>query len=511
MNDSELELRLREELRRSVRAPDAPPTLYGHVSRLGADDPTRSVDWRTPARGARAITPGLRNLGRGARVLSTLAATLAIVALLAVGLAWRNSPSTTSLRGTSPSQTQAAPTGEPSQSAAIVPSPTPSPVPTPEPTWSVAPAGLSLGGRVGPLFAWAVSGTPGRLYVTTNGGRSWQDRTPPDLAGKFQFQVANPQSHTDLSGPHDIEFRDPLDGWFVYEQNVGRDAGGNYQYAHFLYRTVDGGSTWTRTEFAAPGPYWLVRFQWLDSAHAYGLFMGGANMNLVQLWATADGGETWSLSADVDTRKPGYTDWPVSFVFTTPLEGWGVSMYQGPGVLHTLDGGRTWVSSALPYDFGTSFGFGVDQFPVPSTGRLTISAEVSTSTAADGSQTGDDWVTWGSTDGGSHWVLDSVLHLGDVVKLGSAWPGTIVFLDRFTAKVQLFDVGTRTFTETVDAASVCGTGNGADGSVISALSAFSATDLWLSCSHAPTKSAASADYVYGTTDGGLTWRLLMKS
>jgi photosystem II stability/assembly factor-like uncharacterized protein len=440
-----------------------------------------------------------------------MAATLAILALLAAGLAWRNSPAANPLPGGSASGPIATPTNGPSQSVAVIPSATATAAPlvTPVPTWSGEPASLGYVGRVSPLVDWAVTRNPGQLYVTTDGGGTWQDRTPADLAGKFQ--PAHAGKPTDASGPRNVEFISELDGWFSYDQNLGADSKGNYSYAHFLYRTADGGATWSRFRFDVPGSYELASIDRLDARHAFAMFIGVASMGAQQLWATSDGGNTWSMSASIDGPVAGSPDWPYSFEFTTTLEGWGLGGFGQPSLLHTVDGGRTWAESPLPYNYGSSFGFGLDEYPRESAGRLIVSADVSTTHAPDGSEIGEDFVTWASTDSGAHWTLDSDTPLGDVVKLSDpTWPGTLVFMPRFTATVRFFDTTTRRFTATVDASSVCGTGNGADGSVISDVSAFSATDIWLTCSHAPTAAAAEAVYLYGTTDGGITWRLLTK-
>ncbi len=112
-----------------------------------------------------------------------------------------------------------------------------------------------------------------RLAATRDGGRSWQT-LPADL------------SRTDADGPiaqAHLFFANPADGWLVW-----RFAGSSNFREGALFRTRDGGATWTRLDIPFGEP---VRFA--DAQH--GWTAGGPAGDA--LYETMDGGATWTRRA----------------------------------------------------------------------------------------------------------------------------------------------------------------------------------------------------------------------
>jgi photosystem II stability/assembly factor-like uncharacterized protein len=131
---------------------------------------------------------------------------------------------------------------------------------------------------------------------------------------------------TDEAGPwerlcsdwyFDICFRDQHDGLAV-----ARDR---------LFRTRDGGVTWTRVRLDG-APELLSQIRFVDERH--GAIAGGQYGGTHGGWVftTDDGGATW--------RERRLTDGKLKAVsFVDEREGWAVGDMD---ILHTVDGGRTW-------------------------------------------------------------------------------------------------------------------------------------------------------------------------
>ena len=494
MNDREIQLLLGQEIRRTVTAQDAPAGLFEHVSRLGEGDSTASREWRAfPARPSAAMeqTPTGNRASRGPASLRpsrtghaspgwmSLAATLAVVVLLGGALLWRYS------NQTSPALAPGG-TTEPSPSAS------PSATTTPLATWPGVPAQPVFGGRVGTDFGWIQTQDPGRLYATDNGGDTWRDMTPSELAGTWGVVDAGAMSPSMALG---VTFTDARHGHFFFERYTGKDSIGRPTFEHYFYRTADGGRTWTSSAFPAAATCERTGDDWIDDQHGFVQCRAGLK---AQLWATSDGGATWTPTSSANAGEPKVV-WPEQMQFETALDGWGFSFANPPtSILRTTDGGKTWKASQLPIGAMVSFAF--DQFPTAADGRLVAGAEVE----ATGEGSGWDFMTWASTDGGATWVADATTHLGRGLGLDvDGYPnGRITFFDSDAWAVRLFDMSTRSFVADLDVSGFCDKASG--GSIVGGWVA-SSLDAWAACgSGSPYRS-----YLYGTTDGGKTWRPLM--
>lgn len=155
------------------------------------------------------------------------------------------------------------------------------------------------------------------LAVTADGGATWRALPPPPASGPIPVQIQQ------------VDFVSPEDGWLV-------DPFGD------LFRTTDGGQTWTPLALPAPGAVHAVAF--LDATHGFATTFsrGAGHFALVE---TGDGGATWTAVAT--------WPWPpqrgqfntTTFSFASPQSGW---LFAFGGLLRTADGGRTWSEFAQP-------------------------------------------------------------------------------------------------------------------------------------------------------------------
>jgi photosystem II stability/assembly factor-like uncharacterized protein len=141
------------------------------------------------------------------------------------------------------------------------------------------------------------------LLFTTNGGDTWQPAASPTQG--FSYGPAAVVGNT--------RFQLPVPGT-----------------GNVLYRTDDGGRTWTQVTRMPHNNYEKLVF----ASPTLGWASRGDNPNVPGLWRTEDGGQTW---IEVDQRM--HRDPDLTFVSTT--HGWGLA--NDPGVvIATTDGGRTW-------------------------------------------------------------------------------------------------------------------------------------------------------------------------
>ena len=179
------------------------------------------------------------------------------------------------------------------------------------------------------LNGWATgtdaSNTPW-LYVTHDGGKTWQKQTLPDLPGAIgtaataiSYQTTPPVffGNTGLLPVF-------ITGQLAQNQPVN---------GFLLYHTTNGGQSWytdwksnpaTLTSFATNQNELYIA----DPLHAWA---GVANSNAI--YATSDGGESWQ---ELGTHFGPASD--ISFV--NPSDGWAFLSNVGP--VSTIDGGVNW-------------------------------------------------------------------------------------------------------------------------------------------------------------------------
>ncbi|MDB4895388.1 MAG: hypothetical protein JWN15_1650 [Firmicutes bacterium] len=214
---------------------------------------------------------------------------------------------------------QHSPVGQPGQSA---------------PTESIVPSQLQM---VDEAIGWATTGDG--VFRTSDGGRIWTSVNPPDfgpIATGAGSRIVPPGY-----------FYGQENAWVVGPTVVDKDSKGSTP----VFYTHDGGQTWQRTTVAA-GQFQIAAFS--DAQHGWGFTEAHATaMGIYTLFRTQDGGATWTQIA---TNRYGVKDnFPgvymiTGFTFRNESDGWATGRVRDVPLLwlyRTQDGGATWREQAL--------------------------------------------------------------------------------------------------------------------------------------------------------------------
>lgn len=139
-----------------------------------------------------------------------------------------------------------------------------------------------------------------RLYSTSDGGHTW---TLMLFANGYNFQ--------------DLYFQDQNTGWTV---------GGDFSGQNFIFKTEDGGQSWTEQSLSSND---LRAVQFVNSETGWASGSGGG------LFQTDDGGETWQQQ----DHGLGTVQWNALHFADEEL---GVVAGASGNILITTDGGNTW-------------------------------------------------------------------------------------------------------------------------------------------------------------------------
>lgn len=183
------------------------------------------------------------------------------------------------------------------------------------------------------LEGWAM--TEAEIARTTDGGLTWYDVTPPGMQ-ETGYSV-------------DTFFLDHEHAW------VQKPDFENFPNGGSLYRSTDGGLTWTE----AGAPFSRADLNFVDEENGWALAdLGvGAGSNAVAIYRTSDGGASWERMYTNDPNQENAGD-------TLPLGGiksdlvsldqnnaWVTGVVYAPGEVYlhrTTDGGRSWKPVNLP-------------------------------------------------------------------------------------------------------------------------------------------------------------------
>ena len=193
----------------------------------------------------------------------------------------------------------------------------------------------------------------GELFLTQDGGISWQKQTlpnPSDLPN-LDTQISQNELFSTVSLPLFVTPQDGVLTRRIYPRIQVTIPPGSYSglpMAEYLYFTHDGGHTW----IPRPSPTRIGGVYFLDTQAGWFLGKDDANpANFTQLYQTSDGGDTW---IQIDATSPlslgsqiQFVDEDTGFAFTPA---WAGSVYgdvdrrsnNARNIYTTMDGGQTW-------------------------------------------------------------------------------------------------------------------------------------------------------------------------
>lgn len=194
-------------------------------------------------------------------------------------------------------------------------------------TWEMQESGTTVSLRgidaVNSQVAWA-SGAKGTILRTTDGGSHWENVSP--------------------AGAADLDFRD-IEGIadriaFAMSAGEGR--------ASRLYKTTDGGTTWTllRTN-QDPAGFWDAIGMW-DATH--GILMGDPVNGRFTILVTNDG-VTWNQieGPKAEKKEAAFAASGTALIVRGTREAWfGTGGPGGGRVFHSNDAGRSWTATRTP-------------------------------------------------------------------------------------------------------------------------------------------------------------------
>jgi photosystem II stability/assembly factor-like uncharacterized protein len=253
-------------------------------------------------------------------------------------------------------------------------------------------AGAKTVEAIDDLRAWALADT--FLQRTVDGGLAWATINLPGMREA-----------------RDIDFVDATRGWMVGQSD--QIVGSCPDYDEQIYRTTDGGQTWT--PLLPSGSPWrcqsgLRQVVFVDANRGW---VTGRNL----LLRTADGGLSWA-AVDTTTARSTFID------FVDAQRGWRILVPISPDeayVQRTSDGGATWQTVLATSTYFVP-GYNVVDFL----------------NASEGWVAGGQGLVWYTRDGGATWSRTAFAdyNLSDMHALaaGQAWfVGQNGFIGRFSA------------------------------------------------------------------------------
>ncbi len=205
---------------------------------------------------------------------------------------------------------------------------------------AVTPIQLSTLTMIDRQHGWALDQNETHVLATQQGPERWSDVTPKGL-----YLPGNDLNNFITAS----FFLDATHGYLgVLQKGLT-----------YLLSTQDGGRTWQTTPFNIPiitDPVAIHQIDFLDARHGWLSFtrdQRGPGEFDILLMSTSDGGKTWQTLFDT-SQNPSVLPLPAGqtshFTFVSPQKGWVTGIYPAPDVYlyATQDGGKTWSKPSIP-------------------------------------------------------------------------------------------------------------------------------------------------------------------
>jgi len=193
-------------------------------------------------------------------------------------------------------------------------------------------------------FVGMVGGSDGTILRTTNSGAKWEKISLPRTETFMGMEMIDDKVIVTASASGKVYFStDQGATWTVIGQNLGTisdlKAFNRFEIIVTtengkIYKTTDNGANWNLV-YNNPTDH-LLGLNFFD--HLTGWATGWKG----KILKTQNGGDTWSTVYNDKVNK--FSD----VQFTSFLEGWAISTSLTDTIWHTLNGGQTWVKTALP-------------------------------------------------------------------------------------------------------------------------------------------------------------------
>lgn len=178
---------------------------------------------------------------------------------------------------------------------------------------------------------WGTDGTS--VWYTTDSAASWANITPSGMNSTVHWQVQ-------------LFALDSKNAWLAVPRNTKNSI--------LIYRTSNGGASWSGTKIADMGN--ITSFDFSDPSHGWLLVQQGGSMgkDKAVIYQTSDGGSTWkkiSMTNDVHGGTLPYEGTKTGVTFINGKDGWltGYTAAYGSIYLYrTTDGGHSWTQEQIP-------------------------------------------------------------------------------------------------------------------------------------------------------------------